>query len=393
MHDQGLCDAHVLGFRTEEHRTPGATAGASYHAYLEGVRRVRKTDRVGRTAITGIPGGGYHPAAGDEFATAKARGPASGGDARAGPRYGEKSTAGLRGSQRYRQRRYQRRQFGGQQRRHRARTGIKRMPRAFQFRSTHGVLRADARPDLMNAGKSGDPASIKLIYSMGGDSFNQAPPTFNKMWARLDGVEFMVAQDHFWTPTARCIGRTSCCRRQPSGGASATTVHHDHGPAAMGTTPSSMSRPIAPMGECRQRHRHRPRKLRERLGSREIKRKKQRRNGATKLDAQGRGRIRQALRGAEKGGAPSRRPDVRGSLRARDPRGPERHSSPRPRKIEITPWRSGPPHSDQYGLGRHGLRSPRGCSKFRGEGAAYPLKLLDAESRGRGPTRSTATKP
>ena len=57
--------------------------------------------------------------------------------------------------------------------------------------------------DLLARGKAGGyPADIKLIYSSGGDLFNQCP-NVNKMVASLDGVEFIVAQDHFVTPTAR----------------------------------------------------------------------------------------------------------------------------------------------------------------------------------------------
>ena len=41
-----------------------------------------------------------------------------------------------------------------------------------------------------------------MIYSAGGDLFNQAPNA-NKMARSLDGVELIVAQDHFLTPTAR----------------------------------------------------------------------------------------------------------------------------------------------------------------------------------------------
>jgi len=41
-----------------------------------------------------------------------------------------------------------------------------------------------------------------MIYSANGDLFNQAPNA-NKMAASLDGVELIVVQDHFLTPTAR----------------------------------------------------------------------------------------------------------------------------------------------------------------------------------------------
>jgi anaerobic dimethyl sulfoxide reductase subunit A len=57
--------------------------------------------------------------------------------------------------------------------------------------------------DLLARGKSGGyPADIKMIYSAGGDLFNQCPNA-SKIAASLDGVEFIVVQDHFLTPTAR----------------------------------------------------------------------------------------------------------------------------------------------------------------------------------------------
>src|SRR6202008_792441 len=48
----------------------------------------------------------------------------------------------------------------------------------------------------------GYPADIKMIYSAGGDLFNQCPNA-HKIATSLDGVEFMVGQDNFLTPTAR----------------------------------------------------------------------------------------------------------------------------------------------------------------------------------------------
>lgn len=57
--------------------------------------------------------------------------------------------------------------------------------------------------DLLARGKAGGyPADIKLIYAAGGDLFNQCPNAA-KMAASLDGVEFIVGQDHFLTPTVR----------------------------------------------------------------------------------------------------------------------------------------------------------------------------------------------
>ena len=55
--------------------------------------------------------------------------------------------------------------------------------------------------DRLARGKAGGyPADLKLIYSAGGGLFNQAPNA-GKIAASLEGVEFIVGQDHFLTPT------------------------------------------------------------------------------------------------------------------------------------------------------------------------------------------------
>jgi anaerobic dimethyl sulfoxide reductase subunit A len=57
--------------------------------------------------------------------------------------------------------------------------------------------------DLLARGRAGGyPADIKLIYSAGGDLFNQCPNA-GKIAASLDNVEFIVGQDNFLTPTVR----------------------------------------------------------------------------------------------------------------------------------------------------------------------------------------------
>ena len=71
-----------------------------------------------------------------------------------------------------------------------------------RIRSMRASLRRCLRICSRAARAGGYPADIKLIYSSGGDLFNQCP-NINKMLASLDGVEFFVAQDHFMTPTAR----------------------------------------------------------------------------------------------------------------------------------------------------------------------------------------------
>ena len=57
--------------------------------------------------------------------------------------------------------------------------------------------------DLLEKGTSGGyPADIKLLFSAGGNLFNQCP-NVNKMVASLDGIEFFAAVDNFLTPTTR----------------------------------------------------------------------------------------------------------------------------------------------------------------------------------------------
>jgi anaerobic dimethyl sulfoxide reductase subunit A len=57
--------------------------------------------------------------------------------------------------------------------------------------------------DLLARGRSGGyPADIKMVYSVGGDLFNQAPNVAKTM-AAAERLEFMVVHDHFLTPTAR----------------------------------------------------------------------------------------------------------------------------------------------------------------------------------------------
>jgi anaerobic dimethyl sulfoxide reductase subunit A len=57
--------------------------------------------------------------------------------------------------------------------------------------------------DLLARGTAGGyPADIKMVYSVGGDLFNQAP-NVTKTMAAAERLEFMVVHDHFVTPTAR----------------------------------------------------------------------------------------------------------------------------------------------------------------------------------------------
>jgi anaerobic dimethyl sulfoxide reductase subunit A len=83
-----------------------------------------------------------------------------------------------------------------------------------------------------------------MIYSAGGDLFNQCPNA-NKMAASLGGVEFIVVQDHFLTPTARhadiVLPATTFWERND--------VHTPW--AGAGHYAIFMKQAIAPMYECR----------------------------------------------------------------------------------------------------------------------------------------------
>ena len=176
LHDQAYCDAHVLGF-DEDHLPPGAPAGASYLSYLNGVPDGVKKTPEWAAEITGIPAETIRRLA-IEFATTK---PAAlqCGYAPGRTAYGEQfhraayalaamtGNVGVKGGS------------SGVSNGATGRTGIKSLPA--------GTNPIDARvsspllADLLARGKSGGyPADIKLIYSVGGDLFNQAP-NVNKM--------------------------------------------------------------------------------------------------------------------------------------------------------------------------------------------------------------------
>jgi anaerobic dimethyl sulfoxide reductase subunit A len=198
LHDQDYCDRHILGF-DDAHLPEGAPAGASYKSYLLGV-----TDGVPKTpewaeAITGIPAATLRRLA-IEFATAK---PAAlqAGYAPGRTSYGEQfhraayavcaltGNVGVTGGN------------SGTSNGATGRAGIRSLPigkNPIEARVASSML-----ADLLARGKAGGyPADIKLIYSVGGDLFNQCPNA-NKIAGALDAVEFIVAQDHFLTPTAR----------------------------------------------------------------------------------------------------------------------------------------------------------------------------------------------
>lgn len=241
LHDQAYCDRHVLGF-DEAHLPAGAPRGASYRAYLmgEGGDGVVKTPQWAE-AICGIPAETLRRLA-IEFATTK---PAAlqCGYAPGRTAFGEQfhraayalaaitGNVGIVGGS------------SGSSNGATGRSGIKSFP--------PGSNPIDARvatpllADLLARGKSGGyPSDIKMIYSAGGDLFNQCPNA-NKMAASLGGVEFIVVQDHFLTPTARhadiVLPATTFWERND--------VHTPW--AGAGHYAIFMKQAIAPMYECR----------------------------------------------------------------------------------------------------------------------------------------------
>ncbi|MBT6911843.1 MAG: molybdopterin-dependent oxidoreductase, partial [Rhodospirillaceae bacterium] len=99
--------------------------------------------------------------------------------------------------------------------------------------------------DLLTRGKSGGyPADIKMIYSAGGNIFNQCSNAA-KVIEALNSVEFIVGQDHFLTPTARyadiVLPATTFWERND--------VHVPW--AGAGHYAIYMKQAIAPMDECR----------------------------------------------------------------------------------------------------------------------------------------------
>jgi len=241
LHDQAYCDRHVLGF-DEAHLPEGAPRGASYRAYLmgEGSDGVAKTPQWAE-AICGIPAETVRRLA-IEFATTK---PAAlqCGYAPGRTAFGEQfhraayalaaitGNVGIVGGS------------SGVSNGATGRAGIKSFP--------PGSNPIDARvatpllADLLARGKAGGyPSDIKMIYSAGGDLFNQCPNA-SKMAASLDGVEFIVAQDHFLTPTARhadiVLPATTFWERND--------VHTPW--AGAGHYAIFMKQAIAPMYECR----------------------------------------------------------------------------------------------------------------------------------------------
>jgi anaerobic dimethyl sulfoxide reductase subunit A len=240
LHDQAYCDRHVLGF-DEAHLPPGAPAGASYCSYLLGLSDGIEKTCQWAAAITGIPAATLRRLA-IEFATTK---PAAlqCGYAPGRTAYGEQfhraayalcaitGNVGVPGGS------------SGVSNGAAGRGSIRGLPTGnnpIEARVASPLL-----ADLLARGKSGGyPADIKLIYSVGGDLFNQCP-NVNKIVGALDEVECLVAQDHFLTPTARyadiVLPATTFWERRD--------VHTPWSGA--GHYAIFMQRAIEPMHECR----------------------------------------------------------------------------------------------------------------------------------------------
>jgi anaerobic dimethyl sulfoxide reductase subunit A len=198
LHDQAFLDRHVLGF-DEAHLPAGAPAGASYRSYLLGLTDgVRKTPEWA-AAITGMAADTIRRLA-LEYATTK---PAAlqCGYAPGRTIHGEQfhraayalcaitGSVGTPGGS------------SGVSNGATGRGGIKSLP--FAPNPANARVATPLLADLLARGKSGGyPADIKLVYSVGGDLFNQAP-NVTKSMAAAENLEFMVVHDHFLTPTAR----------------------------------------------------------------------------------------------------------------------------------------------------------------------------------------------
>jgi anaerobic dimethyl sulfoxide reductase subunit A len=198
LHDQAFLDRHVLGF-DEAHLPPGAPAGASYRAYLDGL-----LDGIAKTPewaaeITGIPAETIRRLA-VEYATTKpaalhcgyAPGRTINGEQFHRAAYALAAITGSIGVP------------GGNtgvSNGATGRLGMKSLP--YGTNPTGARVASSLLADLLDRGTAGGyPADIKLIYSAAGDLFNQLP-NVGKMVAAVERLEFMVVHDHFLTPTAR----------------------------------------------------------------------------------------------------------------------------------------------------------------------------------------------
>jgi anaerobic dimethyl sulfoxide reductase subunit A len=198
LHDQAYCDRYVLGF-DEAHLPSDAPKGASYRAYLMGESDgVPKTpewaaercgiaaETIRRLAIeyaTTKPAAlhcGYAPGRttfGEQFhRAAYALAAITGNIGIVGGNTGVSNGAT-------------------------GRAGINSFPAGSN--PINSKVATPLLADLLARGRAGGyPADIKMIYSAGGDLFNQCPNA-GKIADSLDRVELIVVQDHFLTPTAR----------------------------------------------------------------------------------------------------------------------------------------------------------------------------------------------
>ena len=194
LHDQPYCDRYVYGL--DEGDVP---PGASYRSYLLGLNDGQPKTPEWAASITGIPAETIRRLA-VEFASTK---PAAmqAGYAAGRTSFGEQfhraayalaaitGNVGVPGGS------------SGVSNGATGRAGIKSLPTGKN--PIEAKVASPLLADLLARGKAGGyPADIRMIYSSGGDLFNQCPNA-GKLAASLDNVEFIVAQDHFLTPTAR----------------------------------------------------------------------------------------------------------------------------------------------------------------------------------------------
>jgi anaerobic dimethyl sulfoxide reductase subunit A len=194
LHDHAYCDRYVHGLNEGE-----VPPGASYSTYLLGLNDGQPKTPEWAASITGIPAERIRRLA-IEFASAR---PAAiqAGYAAGRTAYGEQfhraayalaaitGNVGVSGGN------------SGVSNGATGRAGIKTLP--IGKNPIDAKVASPLLADLLARGRAGGyPADIRMIYSSGGDLFNQCPNT-GKIAASLDKVEFIVAQDHFLTPTAR----------------------------------------------------------------------------------------------------------------------------------------------------------------------------------------------
>jgi anaerobic dimethyl sulfoxide reductase subunit A len=242
LHDQAYLDRHVLGF-DEAHLPAGAPAGSSYVAYLMGEADGVIKNPEWAAPLCGIPAETIRRLA-IEFATTKpaalhcgyAPGRTINGEQFHRAAYALAAITGNIGIS------------GGNSGVSNGATGsggIEPLPAGSNPLGASARVSSPLLADLLARGRAGGyPADIKLIYSAGGDLFNQAPNA-GRIARSLDSVEFIVVQDHFLTPTARhadiVLPATTFWERND--------IHTPW--AGAGHYAIYMRQAIAPMYECR----------------------------------------------------------------------------------------------------------------------------------------------